>query len=63
MTTYKTDLKRFVADTRAKGATPIIVSPMERRSFDRRQGQARPTAIIPKPSARWPRKTTSRSST
>lgn len=34
MTTYKADLKRFVADTRSKGATPIIVSPMERRSFD-----------------------------
>ena len=33
LTTYKTDLKRFVADTRAKGATPIIVSPMERRNF------------------------------
>jgi lysophospholipase L1-like esterase len=34
LTTFKTDLKRFVADTRAKGATPIIVDPMERRSFD-----------------------------
>jgi lysophospholipase L1-like esterase len=34
LTTFKTDLKRFVADTRAKKATPIIVSPMERRSFD-----------------------------
>jgi lysophospholipase L1-like esterase len=34
MTSYKRDLKRFVADTRSKGATPIIVSPMERRSFD-----------------------------
>ena len=34
LTSFKTDLKRFVADTRAKGATPIIVSPMERRSFD-----------------------------
>ena len=33
LTSFKTDLKRFVADTRAKGATPIIVSPMERRSF------------------------------
>jgi hypothetical protein len=33
LTTYKADLKRFVADTRAKGATPIIVSPMERRNF------------------------------
>jgi lysophospholipase L1-like esterase len=32
-TTYTADLKRFVADTRSKGATPIIVSPMERRSF------------------------------
>ncbi len=32
-TTYKTDLKRFVADTRSKGATPILVTPMERRGF------------------------------
>jgi lysophospholipase L1-like esterase len=34
LTTYKTDLKRFVADTRSKGATPIIVDPMERRNFN-----------------------------
>jgi lysophospholipase L1-like esterase len=34
MTSYKRDLKRFVADARSKGATPIIVSPMERRNFD-----------------------------
>lgn len=33
-TTYKSDLKRFVADTRSKGATPIIVTPMERRGFN-----------------------------
>ena len=33
-TTYKTDLKRFVADTRSKGATPILVTPMERRGFN-----------------------------
>ena len=33
-TTYKADLKRFVADTRIKGATPILVTPMERRGFN-----------------------------
>ncbi len=34
MTTYKADLKRFVADARAKGATPIIVTPMNRLTFN-----------------------------
>ena len=34
LTSFKTDLKRFVADTRSKGATAIIVPPMERRNFD-----------------------------
>jgi hypothetical protein len=34
LTTFKANLKKFVADTRSKHATPIIVSPMERRSFD-----------------------------
>lgn len=33
-TTYKADLKRFVADTRIKGATLILVTPMERRGFN-----------------------------
>ena len=33
-TTYKTDLKRFIADTRAKGATPILVTPMNRLTFN-----------------------------
>ncbi len=31
---YTTNLKRIVADTRSKGATPIIIDPMERRNFD-----------------------------
>ena len=34
LASFKTDLKRFAADTRAKKATPILVSPMERRRFD-----------------------------
>lgn len=34
MTTYKADLKRFVADARAKGATPILVTPMNRLTFN-----------------------------
>ncbi len=42
LTTYKADLKRFVADTRAKGATPIIVNPMERRGFDA-NGKVKPS--------------------
>ena len=32
-TTYKADLKRLVADTRKKGATPVVITPMERRNF------------------------------
>jgi len=32
-TTYKADLKRFVADTRDHGATPVLISPMNRLNF------------------------------
>jgi lysophospholipase L1-like esterase len=32
-TTYKTDLKRFVADAREHGATPVLVTPMNRLNF------------------------------
>jgi lysophospholipase L1-like esterase len=33
-TTYKSDLKRFVADARQHGATPVLVTPMNRLTFD-----------------------------
>ncbi|MBL7258643.1 rhamnogalacturonan acetylesterase [Paractinoplanes lichenicola] len=33
-TTYKTYLSRFVDGARAKGATPVLVTPVERRRFD-----------------------------
>jgi len=33
-TTYKADLKRFVADARAHGASPILVTPVNRLTFD-----------------------------
>ena len=33
-TTYKASLKHFVAQARAHGATPILVTPMHRRRFD-----------------------------
>jgi len=33
-TSYKTDLKRFVADARQHGATPVLVTPMHRLTFD-----------------------------
>lgn len=32
---YKKNLERFVADVRAKGATPILCTPVERRKFDK----------------------------
>ena len=33
-TSYKTDLKRFIADARQHGATPILVTSMNRLTFD-----------------------------
>jgi lysophospholipase L1-like esterase len=33
-TTYKSDLKRFVNGARNRGATPILVTPVQRRTFD-----------------------------
>jgi lysophospholipase L1-like esterase len=32
-TTYKADLERFVADARSHGATPVLVTPVSRRTF------------------------------
>src|SRR4051812_28085872 len=34
-TTYKADLEQYIAAARAKGATPVVVTPMYRRRFDR----------------------------
>lgn len=33
-TTYKATLKQFVDDTRQHGATPVLITPMNRRTFD-----------------------------
>lgn len=33
-TSYKTDLKGFVGEARKRGAKPILVTPVQRRSFD-----------------------------
>jgi|SRR5712692_4846101 len=33
-TTYKADLKRFVAEARKLGGIPVLVTPMHRRAFD-----------------------------
>ncbi|MEO6724942.1 MAG: rhamnogalacturonan acetylesterase [Blastocatellia bacterium] len=33
-TTYKSDLKTFVAEARKRGATPVLVTSMNRRTFD-----------------------------
>lgn len=33
-TTYKADLKKFVNDTRQRGGIPILVTPVQRRTFD-----------------------------
>lgn len=34
-TTYKADLKKFVAGARQHGALPVLVTPMQRRTFDK----------------------------
>ena len=33
-TTYKADLKKFVAAARERGATPVLITPVQRRTFD-----------------------------
>ena len=33
-TTYKTDLKQFVAEARKRGGIPVLVTPVQRRTFD-----------------------------
>lgn len=33
-TTFRGNLRRFISDTRAKGATPILATPVVRRKFD-----------------------------
>jgi len=33
-TTYKTDLKKFVAAARERGAIPVVITPVQRRTFD-----------------------------
>lgn len=33
-TTYKASLKKFVEETRKKGGTPVLITPMHRRTFD-----------------------------
>jgi lysophospholipase L1-like esterase len=33
-TTYKTDLKKFVSEARKRGGQPVLVTPVQRRSFD-----------------------------
>ena len=33
-TSYRDNLRRFIADARAKGATPILATPVARRKFD-----------------------------
>ncbi len=41
-TTYKAEIKQHVEGVRARGGTPIVVSPMERRGFDE-AGKVRPS--------------------
>ncbi|HEX7297224.1 MAG TPA: rhamnogalacturonan acetylesterase [Pyrinomonadaceae bacterium] len=34
-TTYATDLKRFVSGARERGANPVLITPVQRRTFDK----------------------------
>lgn len=34
-TTYKADLKKFVDDARRRGAIPVLITPVQRRTFDK----------------------------
>ena len=34
LTTYKADLKKFVAEARKRGGIPVLVTPVQRRTFD-----------------------------
>ena len=34
-TTYKSDLKKFVAEARARGGFPVLITPVQRRTFDK----------------------------
>ena len=42
-TSYKANLKRFIAAARSKGGLPVLVTPMERRRFD---AAGRPAATL-----------------
>ena len=33
-TTYKAELKRFVAEARKRGGIPVLITPVQRRTFD-----------------------------
>src|SRR5437879_13236188 len=33
-TSYKADLKKFVAEARKRGGIPVLVTPVQRRTFD-----------------------------
>ena len=39
MTTYKSNLKKYVAEIRRKAGIPILITPMHRRTFDRKTGK------------------------
>ena len=45
-TDYKANLRRYIDDSRAIGATPVLVTPMVRRTFDA-QGKVAETAAPP----------------
>ncbi len=34
-TTYKADLKTFIAETRKRGGVPVLITPVQRRTFDK----------------------------
>ena len=60
---FPANLQRYVQETRALGAWPVLVTPLVRRQFDT-QGQLRNDLEPgPRPCARWPALSAPRSST
>src|SRR6266545_365162 len=52
-TTYRANLERYVQETRAMGATPVLVTSIVRRLFDV-EGHFRPDTLVPYAEAvRW----------
>ena len=60
---YKAQLKSYIDQARAKGATPVLVTAMNRRASTKAATSSKRSATTPRPPATSPPSSTSRSST